>query len=104
MVKFNIPYKHRTVNRKLNWKKYNSLHEIILKCKQKWQKQLINLKWAKALDQQHDLKQTKTLQMVTEMGFLFKLYWTLRDFKLLKLQLQDSSIAYLVTCYIYSCY
>lgn len=42
--------------------------------------------------------------MVTEMGFLVKLYWTLRDFKLLKLQLKDSNIAYVVTRYIYSCY
>lgn len=70
MVKFNIPYKHTTINKRLN-KKNPTLHEIILNCKQKWQKQLINLTQAKALDQQ-GLKEIKTLQMVTEMAFFFQ--------------------------------
>lgn len=55
---------------KIKLKKYNSLHKIILNCKQKWQKQLINLKQARALDQQESFKQIKTLQMVTEMAFI----------------------------------
>lgn len=77
------------------------MHEIILNCKQKWQKQLINLKWAKALDQQRGLKQIKTLQMVTEMAFLFQVYWILRDFKLLKLPPKDrKNTAYAATHYI----
>lgn len=88
MVKFNIPYKRTTINRRLNWKKHNSLHEIILNCKQKWQKQLINLKRAKALDQQQGLKQIKTLQMVTEMAFFISSILNFKRLQTIKIATQ----------------